>query len=177
MEDVARAAGVGKGTLYEYFKDKKALFEGAFEVMVSGMFEEMRRHMGADRPALDILGDICRTTVEMMKQAGGDSYRFFMEYMFLASRLDDYGYLNELIADYREWITSVFERGIERGEIRSDVDARGAAAAFAAWFDGAVFHWMISPDTVSLEAMADQFMDMMLRGLAQPGSGDGKGAP
>jgi AcrR family transcriptional regulator len=176
MEDVARAAGVGKGTLYEYFKDKKALFEGAFEVSVSGMFEEMRRHMDSKRPPLEILRNITHTTVSAMVEAGSDSYRFFMEYMFYASRSDDYGTLSELIVDYRQWITSLLESGIARGEIRAEIDPSRAAAAFAAWFDGAVFHWMISPDTVSLEAMADQFLEMTISGLECTVVGERKGA-
>ena len=30
MEDIAQAAEIGKGTLYEYFKSKDEIFQGAF---------------------------------------------------------------------------------------------------------------------------------------------------
>jgi len=45
MDDVARKSGVGKGTLYRYFKDKEDLF---FEVAVSG-FEELAEMVRTER--------------------------------------------------------------------------------------------------------------------------------
>ena len=45
MEDVARKAGVGKGTLYRYFKDKDDLF---LEVALSG-FDEMCAMVRSER--------------------------------------------------------------------------------------------------------------------------------
>lgn len=45
MEEVARRAGVGKGTLYRYFKDKDTLF---FEVAVGG-YDELCRLISSER--------------------------------------------------------------------------------------------------------------------------------
>src|SRR5262245_5619674 len=41
MNDIARAAGVSKGTLYVYFKDKVALFEAIVEDECSGQAEAL----------------------------------------------------------------------------------------------------------------------------------------
>src|SRR5258708_16501064 len=43
LEDVAARAGVAKGTLYLYFRDKEALFEALVRSAVSPLLEHMDR--------------------------------------------------------------------------------------------------------------------------------------
>ena len=43
LEDVAQRAGVAKGTLYLYFRDKEALFEALVRNAVSPLLEQMRK--------------------------------------------------------------------------------------------------------------------------------------
>ena len=70
-----------------------------------------------------------------------------------------------MLKGYRGFITTILREGIKKGEVRPDIDAEKTAAAFAAWFDGAIFHWMITPETVSLEDMTDSFLEMAINGL------------
>ena len=58
----------------------------------------------------------------------------------------------------------MLERGVESGEFRSDLDVDVITAAFAAWFDGAMFHWLVLPDGTRLNQMADLYIDVFLRG-------------
>ena len=56
LEDVAQRAGVAKGTLYLYFRDKEALFEALVRNAVSPVLEQMRRiAAAADIPPLQAL--------------------------------------------------------------------------------------------------------------------------
>lgn len=43
MDDVAAHAGVAKGTLYRYFRDKEALYLGLILAGLDGLYDEMRR--------------------------------------------------------------------------------------------------------------------------------------
>src|SRR5688572_18397669 len=47
LEDVAARAGVAKGTLYLYFRDKEALFEALIRDAVSPLLEQMSRMAAA----------------------------------------------------------------------------------------------------------------------------------
>ncbi len=86
--------------------------------------------------------------------------------MLVASRAGSgYGNLAGLLTEYRSWLAGLIEEGKRRGELRGDIDSFETAAAFAAWFDGAVFHWIVLPETVSLEQMSERFIDMAIRGL------------
>ena len=59
MEDVARRAGAGKGTLYRYFPDKESLY---FAVIFAGI-EELKGQIRAPLAADDALEDKIRSLV------------------------------------------------------------------------------------------------------------------
>ena len=170
IDDVAKEAGVGKGTIYEYFKDKDALIKGAFEVLMSDLFGDMME-IDFTKSSLDSLRDLSWSTVRAMNELGG-TYVFFVEYLLYSARAGEYHFLDEILKGFRGFVASILKEGKKRGEIRPEIDPEKTAAAFAAWFDGAVFHWMISPDTVSFEEMTDSFIQMTIEGLktAQQGA-------
>lgn len=166
IDDIAAVAGVGKGTIYQYFKDKETLLEGSFEIMMSAMASEMYAALEVERQPLDTLKEIARLTVEAMEHMG-HGYRFFLEYTLHKSRKDEaFPRLKEFLGQYRAGTESLLEAARSLGQIRSDVDVAAAAAAFAAWFDGAVFHWIILPEAPSLKEMADVFVSSFLAGIA-----------
>lgn len=46
LSDIARASGIGQGTLYYYFPTKEEIFWGVYEMMMARLEEEMRTKMG-----------------------------------------------------------------------------------------------------------------------------------
>ncbi|MCP4601355.1 MAG: TetR/AcrR family transcriptional regulator [Proteobacteria bacterium] len=165
IDDVAREAGVGKGTIYEYFKNKEELMDGALQSLLANMYEKLLPSPDPERSPLETLKELSRKTIEAMADLGG-AYRFFLEYTLHASRKgDDYGQFSQLLTEFRQGLAELIEAGKQLGEFRSDIDSFETAAAFAAWFDGAIFHWITLPGTVSLETMGERFLDMVLCGL------------
>jgi AcrR family transcriptional regulator len=76
MDDVARHASVGKGTIYRYFPDKESLY---FAVIFDGI-EELRRRIGSSLPTGDAqektVRDLIGTLVSFFRQN-----RFFFRLM------------------------------------------------------------------------------------------------
>jgi TetR/AcrR family fatty acid metabolism transcriptional regulator len=172
IEEVARAAGVGKGTVYQYFANKAELIEGCLGSLIG---EHMQLFEPVDHDSWTAVETLRHATSAMVAALArsGKHYRFFIEYMLYASRNPS---VNEIMAQmldqFRRLFTALFERGKAEGVFRAELDAAGAAAAYAAWFDGAIFHWMTAPDGPTLAQMADQYLELMLRGmLADPAGG------
>ncbi|MDK2882283.1 MAG: hypothetical protein PWP58_619 [Bacillota bacterium] len=63
VEDIARAAGVGKGTIYEYFTSKHAIFEEAVEQGMARYLNCLDEELAAPRPAEEKLRRIARLHV------------------------------------------------------------------------------------------------------------------
>lgn len=57
MNDITREAGVSKGTLYVYFKNKEDLFAAIIQRQKSRVFEKLREIVKAGGPIADVLHD------------------------------------------------------------------------------------------------------------------------
>jgi len=134
LDDVARAAGITKGTIYLYFPSKAALFSAMLKARVNALLPPMeapgdRRGPGTHRQFLTLARRL---------------YQFFQSPAFLAMYRTMVGeapqFPEAAALLYREGIlpanrrlAEVIRRGIGAGEFR-DVDPLIAARAFAGMF-------------------------------------------
>lgn len=129
MSDIAKAAKVGKGTIYQYFQNKEDLF---FQVATSGFDELCRllsRKVCEDDPFADQLEDSCRQITDFFQSrrqlfrmmhsedvrltwAGGDLRQKWFQQR------------QNLIAT----VTRIIQKGVQEGVLRSDVSAETQAA-------------------------------------------------
>jgi AcrR family transcriptional regulator len=135
LDDVARAAGITKGTIYLYFPSKAELFTAMLKARVNDIMP------GVGAPGDGQSGP---TTRRRLSNLGQDLYRFFRSRAWLAmyrTVVSEAAQFPEAAALlYREGIlpanrrlAEVIRRGIVRGEFRA-VDPLIAARAFAGMF-------------------------------------------
>jgi len=168
LEEVARRAGVSKGTAYLYFPTKEALFKAAIrEVVVT------RLAMG-EREVEDWQGSNAALLRRMLEQWG----------QLVRSRQG--GLLKLIVAEARNFpdlaawyhaevgarghrlLTAVLERGIAQGEFRGgDVEAMAQVVAcplaFRAIWSNSVGCYETPP--LSDERFYDSYLTLMLAGL------------
>src|SRR4030088_2980136 len=72
MGEIARAAGVSKGTLYVYFADKSRLFEAILEQEALGQGNEAF-NFDSERDAATTLGEFGRAYIELLCRPGRGS--------------------------------------------------------------------------------------------------------
>ena len=135
LDDVARAAGISKGTIYLYFPSKADLFTAMLKARVNDIMPAVETpEDGRSGP----------TTQERLSTLGRHLYRFFRSrawltmYRTVVSEAAQFPGAAALL--YREGIlpanrrlADVIRRGIGAGEFR-DVDPLIAARAFAGMF-------------------------------------------
>jgi AcrR family transcriptional regulator len=167
--EVARAAQVGKGTIYEYFPSKEALFFAVFESMMAGAGETIvlatERLSGDFATRLKTLSDqIIATWLEDIHM-----YSLVMEFWsatasspgrdrFKASFLTGYKALRRVVGD-------TIRRGQADGEVRADCDVAAVATALIGTWDALLLQAWLDPDFDAL-ATSRGFMAVVLRGLA-----------
>lgn len=176
LDDVARAAGITKGTIYLYFPSKAALFSAMLKARVNALLPPMEAPDGQRTPS----------THRQFLTLAQRLYRFFQSPAFLAMYRTMVGeapqFPEAAALLYREGIlpanrrlAEVIRRGIGAGEFR-DVDPLIAARAFAGMFQVfAVSQGLLGgqrifpiPDGKIVRTVTDIFF----RGLlAAPGTG------
>ncbi len=170
IEEVARAAGVGKGTIYEYFRSKEDLFFATFEQLM------------------------CDTEAQMGSMPAGIGFRAGERLLHMADtllrswlpRLDLYGLVLEFWSattakstrrrfktafqhayrDFRLVVAGVIRNGMESGEFKSADPERLAAAIIGSW-DALLLQAWLDPDFDPLPA-SRAHMRVLLAGLEHP---------
>jgi AcrR family transcriptional regulator len=124
LEDVAKRAGVAKGTIYRYFDDKEALFMAAMRSRVGPLFERVAAFIdafpGTTRELLTMVFGLAHQhivnsdlrTLMRVVIAEGQNFPALTEH-----------YYEESVARGRELMGRIVARGLKRGEVRP-----GAAA-------------------------------------------------
>lgn len=66
MDDVAAAAGIGKGTIYRYFSDKEGLFFSILDTGMDDLLAQLQAAAGIKQPPERSLRSMVRTLVDFM---------------------------------------------------------------------------------------------------------------
>lgn len=128
MGEIARAAGVSKGTLYVYFADKCALFESIVE---QEKLEQKRAIFNLDpaRGAEATLNEFGRGYIILLCRPGGGSA--IRTVMSIAERMPDVGrrFYDAVLAESILQVAAYLDARVEAGELKID-DTELAAAQF-----------------------------------------------
>jgi AcrR family transcriptional regulator len=117
MGEIARAAGVSKGTLYVYFADKNRLFEAIVEREMLDQ-QKVAFNFDPERDVATTLSEFGRAYIEMLCRPGGGSA--IRTVMAIAERMPEVG---------RRYYEQVLEKTINR--LATYLEARVAAKELA----------------------------------------------
>lgn len=151
LEDVARRAGVGIGTLYRHFPNRHALMSAVFEDAVNDLLARSRELLDAPQP--------CTALVEWLREiiAHAGEYRGLARALMSASQ-DEGSHLARCSGPMREAGSALLLRAQESGAVRPDVsigDLLQLTNAIA----------LAAEETADDPALADRLLSLTLRGL------------
>jgi AcrR family transcriptional regulator len=113
LDDIARAAGVGAGTLYRHFPTRLALFEAVYRDSVQRLCADGER-LAATEPPTEALVDWLKGFVTVVSQKRG-----------LAAALTEEGHTSELFAECHAMINAtggaLLDRAKAAGAVRDEV--------------------------------------------------------
>jgi AcrR family transcriptional regulator len=166
--EVARAASVGKGTIYEYFRSKEELFFAVFEEIMLGAGEELataaQRLEGPFAQRMQALAD------GMIQSWLGQLEMYALVMEFWSATASSPG---------RERFKSVFQHGYRQlrtvvggliaeakrtGEVAPECNESRIASALVGTWDALLLQAWLDPDFDALTA-SQAFMEVVLRGL------------
>lgn len=165
IEDVARQAGISKGSVYLYFSSKEELFAAVLESFVGQPLDAFREALDKPEiPARDRILAMIAGVAEQMR-ALGSVISIWLEFYALAARDSNVrsafaGYF----ADYRQVLAQMIEQGVAQGEFHS-VDAGEVAIAISALIEGTGILWTVDREAVQLEQQLEGSVRLLLAGL------------
>lgn len=125
METVAHEAGVAKGTLYQYFKDKQDLLRSTMEASVGPLFDEINAVLESNLSPREKLTRFINMHLGYFEEHRHLFRILLYDRHFVQSRCKRYG--SERYRAFLERIASVLEEGMKSGEFRQAHSLRLAA--------------------------------------------------
>lgn len=165
MADVAAAAGVGKGTLYEYFRSKDEIFVAAFELFQDHLDGAIGRQLIGCLTPEDKLRGMVTASFELFQSEASFvqiMLGFWAEGIRSKHEMVD---LKPMYAKYRAYIGSFIEEGVQSGAFRA-VDPPTQASLIIGALDGIALQWFVDRDAIALDRAAAEFCETVLRGIA-----------
>jgi TetR/AcrR family fatty acid metabolism transcriptional regulator len=169
MSDIARAAGVGKATVYEYFSGKQEIYaEIIHEYLDSASTAAAKEMFGARTPREKLsalLGAWLRTTVS----ESDDLIMLFLDVWTEAIRgtsrgSEDAMHLRSVFQEYREFVAAILQEGIDAGDLRP-MDTMTVASSLLATFDGVLLQWLLDRESIDVEKTIDAVLDVIWNGI------------
>ena len=166
IEDIARAADIGKGTLYEYFSSKDELF---LEVFTSFKESVLSKYWvvldDGDDPLsqLKMMAIICAEICADEKT----EMKFLAQFSFECLSRKEGNKLSELLNEYNEeiaaLISGIIKEGIEDGLLKP-LDVAILSKNYADALFGMLMRYQLSGDKISLLASSQLLFDVFLKG-------------
>ena len=168
MIDIAKRAGIAKGTVYLYFKTKDELFEGVVQHYMGEMLSQLEGiRAGFEGNASELLEleirhvyreiVACQSRRTIMKVLISEGARF--------PKLTEF-YHRTVFSRGMRMVRSLLEYGVSRGEFREEVLALNPAVVMGPIVMASVWK-MIFDDvsTLNLDEYARDHVELVLKGL------------
>ena len=168
VADIAVQAGIGKGTVYEYFKSKEDLFFAVFQwfmqktgaaatVSISVLGGSVTQRLEALNESLMRLWEDIRHIFALSMEFWAASSSSQMKERFKQAFRKGYG-------DFRLIVSSLIREGIRQGEFRADIDAEHIAAALVGTWDALLLQAWFDESFDPLKT-SKNFLSVIIRGL------------
>jgi AcrR family transcriptional regulator len=169
MIDIAEAAGVGKGTLYEYFPSKERLIVGAFGTVIEDFNRTVAAGMAEVASPREKLEAYIRASCEFYSKNRSHLEVLFDIWGMAVPRVDN----QILFADFKpayeaalRLLTDVIEEGVSVGVFRP-LASDSAASLILAMLDGLVAQAVLGLTDIDDNELPHRVTKMVLEGVTR----------
>jgi AcrR family transcriptional regulator len=157
IEAVAELSGVGKATIYRWWQSKSALALDAY-------LEDMRARVTIPDTG-DGRKDLVQHAESVVRFYGGKQGRVFAQFMAQAQSDPPLAeiFRERFLTHRRSAVKTIWQRGIERGEFRADVDADLAMDMIFA----PIVYRLLAGHAPLSKPLAEALVDAALKGLSK----------
>ena len=165
ITDIAREAGIGKGTIYEYFRSKNEILHSAYESYLHEVDSEIEALMHSPLSAFEKIQEIVARSLTYYARDPEAVRIFFDLWLESTHSFDETGInFKKFYADYRTLARQLLDQAIAEGDVRADLPADAPSVLISA-IEGTFLQWIIDPEAFSLPEMARAIVDVLIKGL------------
>jgi AcrR family transcriptional regulator len=169
IADIAKQAGIGKGTIYEYFKSKDEIFSAIESLMVNDGIAQVEQLINSKKSPTEKIEEMANYNINI-HEAMGDSIIIFAEMWAQHSRGQRHGHKKTIFTDmymgYHNAIKDILSDGIEIGEFRK-MNKDGVATMLLAIIDGILWQSVIFKNVDNFNQWKNEAIKSFIKGIKQ----------
>jgi len=155
VNDIAVEAGIGKGTIYEYFRDKNDIIINSFKYFVN-LFDSGIEDIALDdsvgkEKLLKITSFVINYLREEQNEIMNLTFDFWAE-SIRAKTVKDiiYREMKDFYRSYRKLISDMIKQGKMDGSFSNKIDEKSLASLLVGMLDGLMVQWILDRDEINL---------------------------
>lgn len=172
ISEIAERAGVGSGTVYEYFKSKD-------DLLLKIPVERFEQYIGKVSQAFEITSPDRR--LRRLIKYHFSSFleeRQFLQVFLLELQLHKRFYGSEGFESFKKYfgiVEEVIEQGKDQGVFRSEVNARVFRNMFLGAFSHMALRWLILANSTDMDKMGEinEVTNLLVSAVAKEGTSEG----
>ena len=168
IADIAQDAGIGKGTVYEYFNSKDDIFHAIVETIMGDVADASNTLYSMDLSPYDKLRTFMRMNTEIIFEME-DAMLIMTEIWAQGARAIKRGHhqptpLSDAYATMKQLIINILKAGVMAHEFR-EMNYDGVATLALAFIDGFIWQSMLHNDKAAFDSALMEGIQSFMKGL------------
>lgn len=168
VREITQAAGMGKGTFYDYFHDKEEILDEIARIIFDGWRDWFAAEIEVADGPLEKLRTLVRLGVTSVSQFEQMTILYIDLWRLGVGGRTKPGFMGRFktfLTDAENLAVVLIEQGQTRGLFRPDLDVRPLAAALIAYIDGVALHKLVQGPDLDLDRLWPAFFETLVRGM------------
>lgn len=163
-KEIAEAAGVSEGTIYNYFENKESLLFGILEQLAESEMQELQRDRLVFLEPRSLFEEVLRDRKEFLKQ-NKQMLQALLSEIFVDPRLRE-RYFSDVLNPYVERSEEIFTQFIAAGQLR-DMEVRFMMRVVICLMTGFFFLDVLGDPVIqeNWEKVADSMVEVLFEGI------------
>jgi TetR/AcrR family fatty acid metabolism transcriptional regulator len=162
VEDIARAAGISKGTIYNYFDDKRTLFMATIEWSLRELTDALSRSVQGIANPVHKLETAMQTYLSFF-QRNRNLYRIIFIHRSTHRDKAELRFTKKYLTHFYLF-EGILTEGIERNVFKN-VNVNITSSAIVGIIHALYHEWLLSDESMSRAGTVSQIMDLVFDGL------------
>lgn len=164
MEEIARSAGIGKGTVYEYFKSKKHLFVEVIKYFTSKFLDEFKVAARKGKDYKEKLENALGLLINILHESSGFFELLVRDHWEMDEKL--YQWMVKVRSEASKVIEDILSEGIKSGKLK-DISPRIPAMMLIESSRLALFSDALDGDGKKPDELNKVIIDVVLNGISK----------
>jgi AcrR family transcriptional regulator len=165
VRDIADSAGILSGSLYHHFDSKESMVDEILSSFQRELFRTYDAIIASDRDPRSKLEAVVHASFDAIDRHHAEVAIFQSDAAYLM-QFDRFGYLREHNERFHEMWLGLLHDGVATGVLRADLDAE-LLFRFIRDTVWVAVHWYRPGGELSAAQVADQYLSVLLEGVAQ----------